>query len=376
MPTTLFTSIKIGASLLKHRAVFCPQTRLRADADHVPVPLMSEYYQQRSTDSGLLISEGVFISENSGPYPFAPGIYNDKQIEAWKEVTKAVHSKGGFIYLQLWHVGRATASALIPNNKPPVSASAIVINGKSSSGQNYEVPHALVEEIAQITEDYVQAAKNSIGAGFDGVEIHSANGCLPDRFINTSSNVRTDQYGGSIENRTCSTLGIVESVSKAVGEERTGIRFSPWSEFQDMKDDTPYETWGYLVNKLQEKHLNLAYLHFVEPRNDLLSGITGIDKSEIVENDTIEPFNKAWKGSFITAGGYTTTPKRAFETVENLEHSLVGFGRAFIANPDLVARLENDWPLNDYDRSTFYGGGSAGYTDYPFYGPEKSDTKN
>ncbi|KAI9004869.1 hypothetical protein CLU79DRAFT_850125 [Phycomyces nitens] len=374
MSTALFTPIQVGASLLKHRVVLAPLTRMRATADHVPVPLMAEYYQQRATEGGLLIAEATFITEEVGPFPLTPGIYNDKQIKAWKEITKAVHSKGAVIYLQLWHVGRATSSTLIPGNKLPVSASAVAITGKNILGEDFEVPRALeVEEISQITKDYVQAAKNAISAGFDGIEIHGANGFLLDQFINSSSNLRTDHYGGSIENRARFTLEVVQSISEAIGEERTAIRFSPWSGFQDVEDATPYETWGYIVDKLQERHPKLAYLHFVEPRDDLiLNHIPGIDRSEIMENDTVEPFQKAWKGPFITAGGYTSTPKRAFETAEGSNNTLVAFGRTFIANPDLPERLKNDWPLTPYDRSTFYGGASVGYTDYPTYSPETS----
>ncbi|OAD72716.1 hypothetical protein PHYBLDRAFT_133910 [Phycomyces blakesleeanus NRRL 1555(-)] len=372
MPTALFTPIKVGSSLLRHRIVMSPLTRLRADADHVPVPLTTEYYQQRASEGGLLVAEATFIAEDAGVYPSAPGIYNDKQIEAWKNVTKAVHDKGGSIYLQLWHVGRATVSAWIPGSKLPVSASAIAINGKNTAGMDYEVPRVLaVEEISQITQTYADAAKNAISAGFDGVEIHGANGYLIDQFINTSSNIRTDQYGGSIENRTRFALEVVEGVSKAIGEERTAIRLSPWSGFQDMKDDTPYETWGYLVNQLQERHPRLAYLHFIEPRDQFINdGNPTADRGDA-------PFRKAWKGPFITAGGYTTTPKRAFETTEKLENTLVAFGRSFIANPDLPLRLKNDWPLNKYDRSTFYTSGSVGYTDYPYYNPGTArDIKN
>ncbi|KAI9018473.1 hypothetical protein CLU79DRAFT_720685 [Phycomyces nitens] len=376
MSAALFTPIQVGASLLKHRVVLAPLTRMRATADSVPVPLMAEYYHQRASEGGLLITEGTSITEDSIIYPLTPGIYNDKQIEAWKEITKAVHSKGGYIFLQMAHGGRASPSGLLPGNKLPVSASAIAITGKNSLGEESEVPRALeVKEIAHITKDFTQAAKNAISAGFDGVELHGANGFLLDQFINTSSNIRTDNYGGSIENRARFVLEVVQSVSEAIGEERTAVRFSPWSGFQDMKDDTPYETWGYIVNQLQEKHPKLAYLHFLEPRDDFVAAMTGEDRTEIIKNDTVEPFQKAWKGPFVTSGGYTTTPKRAFETAEKSENTLVAFGRTFISNPDLPERLKNDWPLTPYDRSTFYGGASVGYTDYAFYSPETLDTK-
>ncbi|KAI9018472.1 hypothetical protein CLU79DRAFT_837063 [Phycomyces nitens] len=355
MSTALFTPIQVGASPLKHRVVLAPLTRMRATSDHIPGSLMAEYYQQRASEGGLLITETTFITEEAGPFPFTPGIYNNKQIEAWKDITKAVHSKGGYIYVQLGHGGRITSSTVIPGNKLPVSASPIANTGKNFAGDDFEVPHALeVEEISQLTKDFTQAAKNAISAGFDGVEINSANGLLLDQFINTSSNIRTDNYGGSIENRTRFALKVVQSVSEAIGEERTAIRFSPWSGSQDMKDDTPYKTWGYIVNQLKERHPKLAYIHFLEPRDDLVASMTGVDRTEILKNDTVEPFQKAWKGPFITA---------------------VAFGRTFIANPDLPERLKNDWPLTPYDRSTFYGGASVGYTDYAFYSPEKLDTK-
>ncbi|KAI9020826.1 hypothetical protein CLU79DRAFT_219628 [Phycomyces nitens] len=376
MSTALFTPIKVGKSLLKHRVVLCPQTRFRAGPDNTATPMMAEYYQQRASEGGLLITESTCISAEAGPIHSTPAIFSDKQIESWRTVTKAVHDKGGFIYLQIVHLGRGGSSLFTLDNKLPVSASAIAIEGKNPLGQDYEVPHALeVEEISQISKDFAKAAKNAISAGFDGVEIHGANGFLIDQFTNSVSNVRTDNYGGSIENRGRFALEVVQSVSEAIGEDRTGIRFSPWSGVHDVKDDTPYETWGYIVSKLQERHPNLAYLHFIEPRDDLIATMTGVDRTEIMKNDSIEPFHKIWKGPFVTAGGYTTSPKVAFETTEKLENSLIGFGRLFIANPDLPERLKNDWPLNTYDRSTFYGGTDVGYTDYPFYSPETADAK-
>ncbi|KAL0093962.1 hypothetical protein F4703DRAFT_1964560 [Phycomyces blakesleeanus] len=369
----LFSPIKVGRSLLAHRVVYCPQTRLRASSEHVPVPLMAKYYDQRTTEGGLLITEGASVSGNIGGYPFTPGIYNEQQIEGWQDITKAVHNKGGSIYIQLWHPGRATSSALMPGGKPPVSASAIAIKGKNMAGADYEVPHALEqEEINEVIDMFAQASKNAISAGFDGVEIHGANGYLIDQFINASSNTRTDKYGGSIENRGRFALEITAAVSKAIGEDRTGIRFSPWTEYQDMIDDTPYQTWGYLVDKLQENHPDLAYIHFIEPRDDYLIPAGDPKQPTDKETDSIEPFRKAWKGPIITAGGYTTDVKRAFETAEKYENTLVGFGRSFISNPDLVYRLKNNLPLNPYDRSTFYTQGSVGYTDYPFYNEKDS----
>lgn len=359
--SALFKPIKVGNLELKHRVVLAPLTRLRNDEKHVPVDLMTEYYTQRSTPGGLLIAEATFISPMAGEYRGAPGLYSKEQIEAWKKVTAAVHEKDGYIYSQLWHVGRATSSKLLPNNATPVSASAVAIQGKNMLGEDYEVPRELsVEEIKQTVQDYAQAAKNAIEAGFDGVEIHGANGYLIDQFINTSSNKRTDEYGGSIENRTRFCLEVVDAVVAAVGAERVGIRLSPWSEFQDMADETPYETWGYIASQLQARHPNMAYLHFIEPRDDF---------SRKTKNDTVnslDPFRKAWKGPFISAGGYTTHPELATKIADETGN-LIAIGRAFIANPDIVERLKNGWPLNKYNPQTFYGGDHVGYTDYPFY---------
>ncbi|KAI9253865.1 hypothetical protein BDA99DRAFT_519204 [Phascolomyces articulosus] len=359
--SSLFQPIKVGNNQLEHRVVLAPLTRFRSDANHVPTDLQKEYYSQRATKGGLLITEATFINaRDAGAYPGAPGIYSQEQIDAWKKVTSAVHEKGGFIYLQLWHVGRATSSVLLPNNAQTVSASAVAIQGPCmfTPGKDFEVPRALsVEEIAVITKEYAQAAKNSIAAGFDGVEIHSANGYLLDQFLNTSSNFRTDEYGGSIENRARFTLEVVNAVSEAVGTERVGIRLSPWSEFQDMKDDTPYETWGYVIEQLEKRHKNMAYVHMIEPRDDF---------SRKTQNDTVntlDPFREKWSGVFMSAGGYTTKPELAAQVADKTGN-LIAIGRAFIANPDIVYRLKNDIPLTKYNRDTFYSRGAVGYTDY------------
>ncbi|KAI8137294.1 hypothetical protein BJV82DRAFT_525495 [Fennellomyces sp. T-0311] len=359
--SALFEPIKVGNNQLEHRVVLAPLTRFRCDENHVPTDLVEEYYTQRTTKGGLLITEATFITPTAGAYPGAPGIYTESQIEAWKKVTASVHAKGGFIYLQLWHVGRATLSVFLPEGVKPVSSSEIAIQGNNPfTGGDFEVPHALtIEEIAQIQQDYAQAAKNAIAAGFDGVEIHSANGYLLDQFINTSSNKRTDAYGGSIENRTRFTLETVKSVADAIGAERVGIRLSPWSEFQDMKDDTPYDTWGYIVDQLQENHPNLAYLHMIEPRDDFSR------KTQKDTVNTLDPFRAKWKGTFMSAGGYTTDPSLASQVADKTGN-LIAIGRAFIANPDIVHRLKNGLPLTKYNRDTFYTPGPVGYTDYPF----------
>lgn len=298
--SALFTPLKVGNHKLEHRVVLAPLTRFRADEHAVPTDLQREYYSQRATKGGLLITEATFIAPGTaGSYPRAPGIYSKDQINAWKKVTDGVHAKGGVIFLQLWHIGRAAMAAHC-NGEQPVSSSDIAIEGVNLLGLPQEKPRALsIPEIKELTQTYRQAALNAIEAGFDGVEIHSANGYLLDQFINTSCNNRTDIYGGSIENRCRFPLEVVDAVVDAVGAERTAIRFSPWSEFQDMKDDTPYETWGYLTKSLQEKHSNLAFIDFIEPRADFT-----VDEYK-KQADTLDPFRKEWKGPMISAGGFT-----------------------------------------------------------------------
>ncbi|KAG2219111.1 hypothetical protein INT45_009778 [Circinella minor] len=361
--SALFQPIKIGYHQLEHRVVLAPLTRFRSDENHVPTDLQAEYYSQRTTQGGLLIAEATFINaRNAGAYPGAPGIYNQEQINGWKKVTSAVHKKGGIIFLQLWHVGRATISRLLPNKAQPVSASNVAIQGPFmlSADEDYEVPHSLsIDEIAEITQEYVQAAKNAIIAGFDGIEIHGANGFLLDQFLNSSSNFRTDRYGGSTENRGRFTLEVVKAISDAIGTERVGIRLSPWSGYQDMEDNTPYETWGYLIQQFQKCHSNMAYIHMIEPRNSFSIKIE--DKNV----NTLDPFRKVWKGPFISADGYTTQPELATEIADKTGN-LIAIGRAFIANPDIVYRLKNSISLNKYNRDTFYTPGPVGYTDYSF----------
>ncbi|CAO3647048.1 unnamed protein product [Mucor fragilis] len=361
----LFSPIKVGANTLKHRVVLAPLTRFRATPEAVPTDLQAKYYEQRASDGGLLVTEATFISRLAGAYPQAPGIYNKAQIEGWKKATSAVHAKGGVFFLQLWHIGRVGSKYLNPNQEQVVSASDIPSPGKALTGSDHEVPRALtIEEIKSIVNDYAQAAKNAIEAGFDGVEIHGANGYLVDQFINNSSNNRTDIYGGSVENRGRFALEVVDAVVAAVGEERTAIRFSPGGAFQGMASDNVEETWGYLVSELQKNHPKLAYLHLIESRADLQTP----DHKNTV--DTLESYRKIWKGPFITAGGFSTSLEFGNEIAEKTG-DLVAYGRAFIANPDLPERLRNGWELNPYNRDTFYDHGAEGYTDYPFYNEKK-----
>ncbi|KAI8077827.1 uncharacterized protein BX664DRAFT_343583 [Halteromyces radiatus] len=360
----LLSPIKIGDYELEHRVVLAPLTRLRNTEEGVVTDPMVEYYTQRTTKGGLLITEATVISPVAHGYKYAPGIYTEEHIEGWRRVTDAVHAKGGLIFSQLWHIGRATHSKILPNNLTPVSASAIAINGKSLLGDDFEVPHPLTEEEIQVTiQDFVKAAENAMKAGFDGIEIHGGNGYLIDQFINTSSNKRTDRYGGSIENRARFALEVVDAVVSAIGAKKTSIRLSPWSGFQDMEDDTPVETWSYITQQLQDNHPDLAYIHYIESRE-------GGHSDEILEShESLDPFRKIWQGPFITAGGYTD-PKKAIKLCDECPNNLLAFGRIFIANPDLVERIRHDWPLNKYHRPTFYTQGTEGYIDYPFYTPK------
>ncbi|KAG2201305.1 hypothetical protein INT46_003882 [Mucor plumbeus] len=359
----LFSPVKVGFNNLQHRVVLCPLTRFRSLPGSIPSDLQAKYYEQRASEGGLLITEATLVSPFAGGYPRAPGIYNKEQIEGWRKVTSAVHEKKGVIFSQLWHVGRVGTKFLNPNQDQVVSASDVPVSGKNAQGIDYEIPRPLeIDEIKAIIKDFAQAAKNAIEAGFDGVELHGANGYLIDQFTNSSSNKRTDIYGGSIKNRSRFALEAVDAVVEAIGAERTAIRFSPGNSYQEMADDTVVDTWSYLTSQLQERHPDLAYVHFMEA--------DAFTKDELV--DTLEPYRKLWKGPFITANGYSDAPKKAIEIAENTG-DLIAFGRAFIANPDLPERLRQNQELNQADYSTFYTNEAAGYTDYPFYEEAKKN---
>lgn len=362
----LFSPIKIGRHELQHRVVLAPLTRFRATLEAVPTELLVDYYTQRASPGGLLVTEATFISRMAGGYRQAPGIYTQHQIEEWKKVTSAVHEKGAVIYLQLWHIGRAGSSVLNPNNEPIVAPSAIPIPGKKMNGKSYEVPRALeTEEVKELVRTYRQAALNAIEAGFDGIEVHNANGYLLDQFLNSSTNKRTDEYGGSIENRCRFSLEVLEAIVDAIGADRTAVRFSPAGGVQGMMDESPLKTWGYLTSEIQRKHPELAYLHFIEARSDFQS-----DK-RVNTVDTLSPYREIWKGPFITAGGFSTALEHAVTLAENTGN-LIAFGRAFIANPDLPERIRNQFKLNPYQRKTFYTHDAVGYTDYPVYAEKSS----
>ncbi|ODQ52355.1 NADH:flavin oxidoreductase/NADH oxidase [Saitoella complicata NRRL Y-17804] len=353
----LFAPIKVGAMNLGHRVAMAPLTRFRADKDHVHTDLAVDYYTQRASEPGtLLITEATFISPQAGGYNNIPGIWNEAQIKAWKKITDAVHAKGCSMVMQLWALGRAAdPSVLKADGYDYVSSSA------TPMAEGMPAPRELtVEEIKQYVADEAQAAKNAIAAGFDGVELHSANGYLVDQFLQDTCNKRTDNYGGSIENRARFALECMQAITEAVGQDRVGIRLSPWSEFQGMKMADPKPTFSYLVTELGNRFPELAYLHVVESR---IAGNADQEENPLEKSDFLKDL---WQDKvFFTAGGYRT--ESAKEAAEH-ENTVVVMGRYFISNPDLVKRMKEDKPFNDYNRDTFYQykEPSEGYTDYPF----------
>ncbi|KAF9254266.1 NADH:flavin oxidoreductase/NADH oxidase [Marasmius fiardii PR-910] len=375
----LFQPIKIGRLNLQHRVVLCPLTRFRASKTHAPIlPIVKDYYTQRGSRPGtLLITEATVIAEKAGGYPNVPGIWSEEQIASWKEVVSSVHAAGSFIYLQLWAVGRAGHLSFLKFENESydlVSSSDVPI-----SGSNNDTPRPLtVEEIHEYADLYAQAAVNAVDkAGFDGVEIHGANGYLIDQFTQDTCNKRTDEYGGSIENRCRFALEVVEKVVEAVGVDRTGIRLSPWSEFQDMCMKDPKPTFAYLVKQLKERYPALAYIHLIEPKAKATEYTEEASHSD-ASNDFLR---EVWgENPFISAGKYDRESAIAVagKAVKNGRSELVAFGKYYISNPDLPARLEKDIPLTPYDHSTFYFMGDTtprGYTDYAFAHDDVRDTR-
>ncbi|KAK0493347.1 hypothetical protein EDD18DRAFT_1179657 [Armillaria luteobubalina] len=363
MLSKLFQPTNVGDLELQHRVVLAPLTRFRTTPTSVPhTELVKEYYTQRSQAPGtLLISEGIIIAPKAGGAPHFPGIWSQEMIAAWKQVTDSIHAKGSFIFAQLFAQGRsADPKALAARNSsyPYASASAIPLSTRPS-----DIPRPLtIDEIHEYPQLFAQASLNAIEAGFDGVEIHGANGYLLDQFTQDVSNHRTDEYGGSVENRSRFPLETIDAVVKAIGAERTGYRVSPWNTFQDMTMLDPKPTFLYLVEEIKQRYPNFAYLHVVEPR---VAGSTFRDDNDIGPQEENDFLRKVWAPkAFISAGHSKET---AIEAADE-KGDLVAFGRHFISNPDLVRRLEQDLPLNPYDRPTFYTPGNLakGYTDYPF----------
>lgn len=364
MPATkLFEPLKLGTAQLQHRVVMAPLTRLRADKDHVQLPMAVEYYSQRASLGGLIIAEAVLISPEHGGFRNAPGIYTEAQIARWKEITDAVHAKGGYIYAQLISVGRVADTTILEEegNFPLISSSETPF----TEGPN-SLPHALTEvEIRRTADTFAQASKNAIKAGFDGIELHGANGYLIDQFTQDTCNRRTDSYGGSVENRSRFGIEVAQACVDAIGAKHVGFRISPFSTFQGMKMKDPVPQFSHLVQELKKQ--KLAYLHIIESRV-----INSVDCDKV---EGIEPFLHIWDNvsPVLVAGGFSPESAKHAVDVEYAGYdTAVVFGRHFIANPDLPLRIEKGLKLNKYDRSTFYAPmQKEGYLDYPFYGQSK-----
>jgi N-ethylmaleimide reductase len=364
----LISPLKVGPYQLKHRVALAPLTRLRAAKPSLaPRPLNAEYYAQRATPGGLLIAEASSVMASGFGHPGVPCIYSEPQVEGWKKVVDAVHAKGAFIFLQLWHVGRVSHSSFQPGGALPIAPSAVAISDdfKTSTADgkvvSYETPRALeTDEIPGIVAAYKQAARNALAAGFDGVEIHGANGYLVEQFLQSRSNLRTDRYGGSIENRARFLLEVTQAAIDVWGANRVGVRLSPYGIANGSGEAEPMPLYKYVVEQLNP--LGLAYLHFIEPRS------SGAGRAEVNWQgvpSAMVLYRPIWKGVLITAGGFTGEAAEAAITQGHAD--AIAFGRIFISNPDLPLRLQHGYPLTPYDRKTFYGGDVAGYTDYPFY---------
>lgn len=357
----LFKPLKVGRINLDHRVAMAPLTRLRA-MDHQVKDIHTTYYGQRASTPGtLLITEATLISEAASGEPDAPGIYKPEHIAGWQKVVNTVHEKGSYLYVQLWAIGRmASPDDLKSRGLPYVAPSAVKIDPADE-----HVPTPLTKsEIKQYVADYVQAAKNAIEAGADGVEIHSANGYLLDQFLHENSNTRTDEYGGSIENRARFTLEVVDAVSAAIGADRTGIRFAPWGLYGGMEPGvSPIPQFSYVLAELQKRALagkELAYVHLLEPRWVLRKGF-----DDVVYVEGSNDFARTiYTGVLIRSNGYNVESAKA-DTGKD-DKLLIAVGRYFISTPDLVNRWKNGIPLNPYQRETFYASGKEGYIDYPF----------
>ncbi|WP_152208129.1 alkene reductase [Marinobacter changyiensis] len=364
----LFETFKLGNLALPNRVLMSPLTRSRSSQPgDVPNDMNVEYYQQRA-GAGLIISEATQVSPQGKGYAFTPGIHSDEQIAGWKKVTDAVHDAGGRIHMQLWHVGRISHPDLQPDGRKPVAPSAIAPEGaktfvSADSGMvDIPEPRALeTDEIPGIVEQFRIGAQNAKAAGFDGVEVHAANGYLLDQFLKSGSNQRTDEYGGSAENRAQLTLMVTQAVVDVWGKENVGIRVSPTGSFNAMYDEDPLETFGVLARHLND--LGIAYIEVVE---DSFQGNHANGRPESV----IDAIQANFNGSYIANGAYTAEEARRRISAGRCD--LVTFGRPFIANPDLPERFRKDAPLNEWDDSTFYGGDVKGYTDYPTLADQKA----
>nr|QCF46590.1 12-oxo-phytodienoate reductase [Pohlia nutans] len=357
----LLTPYQLGSFKLSHRVVYAPLTRTRS-VGHVPGEHVALYYAQRTTKGGFLITEATSVSATGIGYPRVPGIWSREQIEAWKPIVQAVHDKGGLFFCQLWHAGRHSHTSFQPNGAPPPSAT----NQRIKKGPMYlddgsaadpSQPRAIeTHEIPLFVEEFVQAARNAMEAGFDGVELHGANGYLIDQFLRDGANDRTDEYGGSLENRSRFLLELVKGVGNAIGFQRVGVRISPFTDIAEVTDSDPSSLAVHVAEALS--HYKILYFHVIEPR---LSGEPQTPDHE----DVMLPIRRAFKGTFIAGGGYTRDSGN--QAIDSGKADLIVYGRTFLANPDLPIRFALNAPLNKYDRSTFYTQDPVvGYTDYPF----------
>ncbi len=359
--TTLFDTLRFGDLFAANRIVMAPLTRDRAGPGQVPTPLMATYYEQRAS-AGLIVTEATQISAEGQGYLDTPGIYSAEQVAGWRRVTDAVHAKGGRIVVQLWHVGRISHVSLQPNGQPPVSSTARRANGKTFTAKGFEdvsEPRALrLDELPRIVAEYRQAARNAIDAGFDGVEVHGANGYLLEQFLRDSINDRSDAYGGSKENRARLLIEVMTAITAEIGAGRTGLRLSPVTPANDAKQDSDAQgLFNHVVEQLAP--LKLAFLHVVEGATGGPRDVAPFDYAALRSRFKDGNPNGAW----MVNNGYTRA--MAIDAVTSGAADLVAFGKPFISNPDLVRRLHDDAPLAALDKDTLYGGGAAGYTDYP-----------
>jgi len=358
-PIPLLTPHKMGQLDLSHRVVLAPLTRQRSYGN-VPQPHAAVYYAQRATAGGFLITEATGVSDTAQGYRDTPGIWTPEHVEAWKPIVAAVHAKGAVIFCQLWHCGRVSSYELQPGGKAPVSSTEKGVGPQMSFDgrlEEFSPPRRLtVEEIPGIVDDFRKAARNAIDAGFDGVEIHGANGYIIEQFLKDNTNDRTDEYGGSLENRCRFALEVVDAIAKEIGGHRVGIRLSPFTDYMECHDSDPHSLALHISTKLSDH--GILYVHMIEPRLAMVEGRRVVPKRLL-------PYREAFKGSFIANGGYDFAEGN--KVVTEGYANLVSFGRLFLANPDLPKRFEVGAELNNYDRMTFYTSDPVvGYTDYPF----------
>lgn len=354
MTTNLFTPINLGDLVLTNRIVMAPMTRNRANQDNAPHSLNVTYYQQRAT-AGLIITEASQVSADGVGYPATPGIYSAAQVTGWRQITEAVHAEGGHIFIQLWYCGRISHPDLLPEHHTPVAPSAIQPEGDAFTFEGlkpFVTPRALdTAEIPDIVAQYKHAADMAKQAGFDGIEVHGANGYLIDQFLRDGSNQRSDQYGGSVENRMRFLNEVLDAVCEVWPSQRVGLRLTPENSFNSMSDSDPLKHFTYFINQLNTR--DLAYLHILE--GDMMTKAAELDYHSL---------RKTYKGIYMANNGYDRA--RATESIMNGDADLVAFGVPYLANPDLVHRFQNNLALNEADPNTFYGGDEHGYTDYPF----------